>query len=134
MFFLKLLENIPIKISTKEAKLLLLAINYWINPYQPGRGHDSFLEYYLKQHPPYLPAHQVFQSISELRLIQGIDRNLYQNLTPYLTALPEITPININTASKPLIMSLGNGLTETQFQELLEARGESGIKDMEKLG
>lgn len=128
--FFKLLEKTLSKQTDSQRKALLGAIYYWISPYQPERGHDEFLNYYAKQRPPYLPAYQPMQSISELRLVRGVSSDIYNILQPYLTALPEVTAVNINTAPKTLLMSLGNGLTASQAGEIIEARGEEGITDL----
>ncbi len=117
--------------TAKERKSLILAIQNWISPYQPDRGKDQYLSTYLQNKPPYLPGHQPFSNISELRLVHGVNQSIYQQLLPYLTALPDTdTAININTASKPVLMSLGNGLNEARVQELLKARGDKGFKKM----
>ena len=131
--FLTLLTQIAPKMAQKERRQLLDSIVYWISPYQPERGHDEGLSYYMEQIPPYLPAYQSLQSLSELRLIHGVTETIYQTLEPYLTALPEVTPVNINTSPKRLIQSLGEGISDTQFDELLEARGDTGIRTLKKL-
>ena len=134
--FLRLLEQ-TLKNSDNSQRIALLNnIFYWITPYQPGRGHDEYIDGYLKQSPPYLPGYQPMQSISELRLIQGVNDKIYQTLLPTMTVLPELTPININTAPKSILMSLGNGLSETQVEDLLQSRGKKGftdLKDIEQL-
>lgn len=132
LLFFKLLENTHVKMSAVQRKLLINAILYWISPYQPGRGHDEYLDFYLKQKPSYLPGYQPMQSISELRLVRGVSAQLYREMLPNITVLPEITPININTAPKIVLMSLGNGLNEAQVEEVIRARGEKGITTMEK--
>jgi len=131
--FLRLLENAANKNTSTPYKTLIKAILHWIKPYQPGRGQDEFLDYYLKQKPIYLPSFQPLQSVSELRLIKGVSAKLYQTLLPSITVLPETTPININTAPKKLLMALGNGLTESQANELIEARGKKGLLDLHKI-
>ena len=128
--FLRLLEHTLGQKNESDSKSLMSAIDQWISAYQPDRGHESDVSYYLKQIPPYLPAHQLMQSVTELRLIRGINQKIYQRLLPKVTALPEITPININTASKSVLMGLGSGLNESQVNELILERGETGIKDM----
>ncbi|MCL5272165.1 MAG: type II secretion system protein GspK, partial [Gammaproteobacteria bacterium] len=50
-----------------------------------------------------------------------------------ITALPETTAININTAPKKILMSIGNGLTDSQAADLMSARGENGIEDLKKI-
>jgi general secretion pathway protein K len=135
MFF-RLLENTLAKSDDAQRKALFYSLYYWISPYQPERGQDEYIKFYEKQNPPYLPAYQRLQNISELRLLRGVTSEMYQQLLINFTALPEITPININTASRKVLMSLGNGLSETQVEELLQERGKDGfmeLKDAYKL-
>ena len=131
--FFRLLENSLPKKNNAEQRALIKAISHWITSYQPGRGHDDLVSFYLKQNPPYIPSYQPMRSISELRLISGVSHEVYQKLLPNSIALPEVTPININTASKLLLMSLGNGLNEEQLNQLLEARSEKGITDLKDI-
>jgi len=72
--------------------------------------------YYLGQPIPYRAAHRGFTHISELRLVQGVDGDVYQALAPYVSALPLGTPININTASVPVLMTLLPGLSPEMVQ------------------
>jgi general secretion pathway protein K len=74
-----------------------------------------------------------FASISELRLIPGVSASLLQQLSPYITALPEVTPININTAPLAILRSLGDGLTEAQANTIINARQtKNGFKSIEE--
>lgn len=127
-FFLHLLNNTFPGLTSKEQLNLTFAIHQWISPYTPGSGNDDLINYYLQQTPPYYPGQALMQSISELRLIQGIDANNYRLLEKYVTALPKITPLNLNTAPPILLMGLGNGLNEIEVNELLTARAKKGIK------
>ena len=131
--FFNLLEHTQLKKSKEESKKLTDAISHWVSPYQPARGHDDHLNFYLKQLPPYLPSYQPMRSISELRLVRGVSNEIYQTLLPYVTVLPEITPVNLNTAPKQLLMSLGNGLSDTQVEELLQARGKKGFTNVQDI-
>jgi general secretion pathway protein K len=131
--FLKLLDFAPKALSATEKEALILATRNWVTPYELGQGNNEFLNYYMQQKPPYLPSQQLMQHVSEFRLIRGVDASLYTSLSNYLTALPEITAININTASAAVISTLGNGLNENQVQELLQARGENGISKLQDI-
>lgn len=131
--FLNLLEAIPIKLSSVQREEILIATRSWISPYQPGRGHDELMNYYLQQKPAYHPSQQLMQHVSEFRLIRDINAKLYLALSDYITVLPESTPININTASKQLLATLGNGLNEEQVQELITARGDKGVTDLKDI-
>lgn len=128
--FLKLLENVLTNVDPKERENIAISTRQWINPYKAGRGNDEFISYYTHQKPPYYPAQQLIQNVSEFRLIRGVNAKIYQAMSQYITALPETTPINLNSASKKILMSLGNGLTEAQVAELIQARGDKGIRDI----
>lgn len=132
--FYRLLEQSLAKSShAAERRTLFNALTYWISPYQPGRGQDQMVTYYLKQKPPYFPSYQPMQSISELRLIQGVTQDIYQKLVSNLTTLPVVVPININTAPDILLKTLGKGLTPTELEELHNAQGKDGITDLKDI-
>ncbi|MCW8407698.1 type II secretion system minor pseudopilin GspK [Legionella sp. PATHC035] len=119
--------------SESEKVKLALAINDWLSAYDLARGKDNYLSYYVNQKPPYYPSHQLMSSKSELRLIKDVSAPLYLSLEPLVTALPETTPININTAPIKVLKSLSSGMKEEQLNELIKIRKESGIKDLEKI-
>lgn len=54
-----------------------------------------------------IPAGQPLFSVTELRDIPGISADDYRRLAPYVCALPVGTPINLNTASQPVLIALG---------------------------
>ena len=83
-----LLDQVFAKKSPQEREALISAILYWISPYDLDKGFDEEMKYYLKLSPPYYPARQPFKSLSELRLIKGVDAAVYHRLSPFLTALP----------------------------------------------
>lgn len=132
--FLKLLEVVPTKLNPTQRGEIVSSVRNWISPYQPGRGQDQFINYYLQQKPPYYPSQQLLKHPSEFRLIKDVDAKLYLALANYITALPEITPLNINTASREILTSLGNGLNKEQVDALLAARGDKGIDDLKDIG
>ncbi len=124
--FYRLLENWPKKINQSDRKLIFDATTHWIRTNRLEQGADSFSSAYLQRNPPYNPGHQPMRNISEFRLVSGVTPDVYQMALPVMTALPEITPININTAPKAILMTLGNGLDAAQVKEILVAREESG--------
>lgn len=132
LFFFRLLNDPGLKLSNTERKRLVEDATQWISNYQPGRGNDNLMTYYLKQNPAYLPAHQAFQSPSELRLIRDVNASIYQALADVITVLPEQTPLNINTAPFALIKALGNGLTDEQVSQIINAR-QKGLKNLDKI-
>jgi general secretion pathway protein K len=55
----------------------------------------------------------VFAHVSELRLVRGVTSDVYTRLAPYVCALPKGSHLNVNTASVPVLQTLG-GITEAQ--------------------
>ena len=87
---------------------------------------------------PFQSSHQFIYSVSELRMIDGMDQNLYEALVPYITALPEwFSRININTASVPVLMSLSDQITEQEAFAIIDFRtqnkGIANINDIANL-
>ncbi len=127
VLFLNLLGQIYPSMNDKDRINLALTVKDWISTYDLEKGNDSYISYYSTQKPPYYPSHQLMKSISEFRLLKGMDAKQDQLIQPFITALPEVTPININTANKRILRALGDGLNESQVQQLINARGTQGI-------
>ena len=81
----------------------------WIDPDSvalPGGGEDAF---YLRAEPPYRPANAALASVQELRGIAGVNGAALARLGSQVTALPEQTVVNVNTASPLLLEVLSGG-------------------------
>jgi len=52
-------------------------------------------------------------------------------LEPYITALPEPTALNVNTASPVVLQALHADLSGMDAEQIVEARGEEGFTEME---
>lgn len=80
------------------------AVADWIdadsNTAGPWGAEDVF---YINLATPYFAANRPFEDTAELRLVRGIDMEIWQKLEPYVSALPESTGININTASTQVL-------------------------------
>ena len=119
---LRLLMNNVKKTDMKTFKFIVDATENWVSPYQPARGQDALMTYYLQQKPSYLPGYQPMLSVSEFRTVAGVSADIYQSLLPLLTALPTVTMINLNTVSMPVLRALGNGLTNEQAEAIIGLR------------
>lgn len=82
-------------------------------------------KYYVNQHPPYRAAQALMSSPSELRQVKGMTPNLYLRLQPFITALPKSTPINVNTASGPVIASLSKAIDLQTAEQIVQSRGDN---------
>lgn len=111
---------------------LVFAVVDWIDPDAdtsfPNGAEDAE---YLRASPPYRTANRPMASASELLLVQGVKSEVYQKLAPFVTALPTRTAININTAPAPVLMMLGQGITESDAEALIEARAKDGFPNVQ---
>jgi len=101
--FIRLIRLVSPNITDSAAKNMMQAALDWITP---GVNNSTFDQYYATLNPPYHAPHRPMVSVSELRMVKGMTADLYEKLIPYVTALPEKTPININNAPIPILMSL----------------------------
>lgn len=113
---------------------LALAVVDWIDPdfdtRFPSGAEDDF---YLSAEPSYRAANRPLQSISELRLIRGIDVEAWRRLAPFVAALPGRTPINVNTAAAPLLQAIVEGLGQQEGERLVEKRPADGYASVDLL-
>jgi general secretion pathway protein K len=79
--------------------------------------------------PPYRTANRPILSVSELAAVDGMDRSTFDILLPHVTALPGRTPINVNTASAPVLQSLGSNITLSDAEGLIALREGGGFAD-----
>lgn len=101
--FINLLKAADPKIDESTASEITTNTIAWLKP--PGINNE--LDRYYAQLPaPYRAAHRQMVHVSELKLVKGMREDVYQALLPYVTTLPEITSINPQTATAPVLMSL----------------------------
>lgn len=123
--FSNFLNNLAPDAKSENEKLFIAAIISWLTP--SGQQTDTLSDqYYVGLHPPYRAAHRLFVSPSELRLVKGMTTKSYSLLIPYLIALPEQTPVNINTASPTVLTSIGQGFSQSDAQVIADLRQQKG--------
>jgi general secretion pathway protein K len=129
--FDRLLDNLP-NFDASKYHGMGYAIRDWIDADDQRSGTNGAEDQdYLSQDPPYRAANQPFRSVSELMLVKGMTKELYAALQPYVAALPttppgsvvpanptnpanlggNVTPINVNTAPEPVLLSLAPNIT-----------------------
>jgi general secretion pathway protein K len=87
---------------------------------QPRDGAED--AHYLALDPPYLAANQQLIDVDELALVRGFDDKVRARLRPYITALPESTAVNVNTAPAEVIAAVIDGLDLGGAQLLVAQR------------
>ncbi|MCK5091131.1 MAG: type II secretion system minor pseudopilin GspK [Gammaproteobacteria bacterium] len=109
---------------------LAQAIADWIDPDTNARFPDGSEDIeYLNMQIPYRTGNTRMASPSELRLIKGVTREVYKKLVPFVSTLPEYTPINVNTASAEIIAALPDETDITLANNLIEERDDSPFID-----
>jgi general secretion pathway protein K len=86
---------------------------------------------YTGMTPPYRSANQSLTSASELAALDGMDKATFDVLAPHITALPSRTPINVNTATAPVLQSLDENIPVTAVEALLQEREDAGFADIQ---
>ncbi len=94
--------------------------------------------YYQGLDPSYLASNTKFHQVEELKLVRGFEGKNYDLIAPYVTALPEATKININTAAPLLLASIDPKIdVKTVEQELKAKQAEltyfNSVEDLWKL-
>ncbi|MDY6943031.1 MAG: type II secretion system minor pseudopilin GspK [Pseudomonadota bacterium] len=82
---------------------------------------------YLRLEPAYRTANRRFVSADELLLVRGMDRESYRRLAPFVTALPESTQLNVNTAKPINLRALREGLDEGWAQSVMAQQAADGF-------
>lgn len=104
-WFQRLLAKLSLE--PKWASLLL----DWIDPDTIADGVDGAEDgVYTGLTPPYRPPNRPITSTSELLALPGFGIERMRLLAPYITALPAGTPLNVCTASGPVLDSLAPSL------------------------
>ncbi len=124
----RLLESLELKPALAQA------ITDWIDPNAdplfPNGAEDSD---YMVLDPAYLAANRPFTHLSELRLVKGVDQEIYDKLAPYVCTLPPGTALNVNTASVPVLAALSDDRVDTkELERLLETRPAEGYDNVDK--
>lgn len=122
--FQRLLAAIP-ELSGQNVVALGEQIADWIDPDAEPRPQGAEDEIYLGLQPPRRAANQPLVSVTELRLMPEMTPEIYSALEPHVAAYPAsvgLLPINVNTATAPVLQSLSADLTSADVESLLAVR------------
>jgi len=108
----------------------------WIDDNQSTTGSGAEDIVYLGVEAPYRTGDWRMLSVSELRLLEGLDVDDYLKLLPHVSVLSSDQGINVNTASAEVLRSLSSKLSAAASEQLVETLKRSPIKspdDLKKL-
>jgi general secretion pathway protein K len=127
--------NPDLDVNPADAEIIVASTVDWIDPDTNADFNGAEDDTYTSEPEPYRAANFWFTSISELRAVRGVTPDIYTALAPYLTALPvgsgagRHTVINVNTASIPVLMSLGDSITLENATRWVEDSRKEAFKD-----
>ena len=96
--------------ETEKADLFVASLVNWLDGAAPGSGNDQDPDgaggsYYTKLENPYYIKDGPLDSVEEIRMIEGMDKDFFFKVKDYLTVYPKDKKVNFSTASKPVIMA-----------------------------
>ncbi len=98
------------------------AVIDWIDSNSDTQPYGAEDTEYLQLPTPYRAANQPMQSVEELRLVRGFTPEIVAKLRPYVTALPQPTGINVNTAPAQVLSALFYTLPSSTIDQLIAGR------------
>lgn len=118
--FRRLLTNLGLALQYNPDELMRDLLEWIDGDDQTQNGGVEDL-HYLGLDPAYRTANQFLVSVDELRMVKGFERDLVVKLLPYVAALPEGLPLNINTADVEVLTTYSN---IGDIGKLIEGRAE----------
>lgn len=88
---------------------------------------------YTAADPSYRTPNGFIAHPSELLAVEAIDRPVYEALLPHIAALPPGTPVNINTATGPVIACLSDDLSLFDAEAIIEVRTDQPFAELTEL-
>ena len=144
---MRLFQQLQLSESPAQSLELIDNLIDWIDSDSRTRDRGAESNYYRHLESGYLPSNTALVSTSEIQLIKGFDRlipkkhedstdersntppakeSIFEALSPYISTLPVNTKINVNTASKEVLLSL-EALNETDVNNIITDREEKGF-------
>mgnify|MGYP000270502950 CR=1 FL=1 len=121
--FERLLNNLSLPASASPTDIALQT-KEWLDT------DSSASNTYQNLTPSYSASGMAFSHPSELLLLEGVDRETYLLIEPYVTALPKTAALNINTTHEHILQAWDLKLTLEEAKTVVEkARaGSCGLK------
>ena len=99
-----------LEVETEKADLFVASLVNWLDGGVPGGGNDqepdgASAAYYATLENPYYIKNGPLDSVEEIRMIQGMDKDFFLSVRDYLTVYPKDKQVNFSTASKTVIMA-----------------------------
>ena len=141
------LQGTPDRIAVDQFRRLLRVLQLdesiadkvldWIDvdnlPQASGGAED---EAYTRLAPPYQAPNRPMEDVSELMAVEGVDAETWRILAPHITVLPVTgapVPVNVNTASEEVLLSLAENPDSLQVQRWRQQQLSGGMSDLREV-
>jgi general secretion pathway protein K len=102
----------------------------WIDSDQePLRAGSAESAYYLGLAQPYEAADRPLVSLDELVQVKDMNKDILEQLRPYVTVLPSGTKVNVNTASAEVLAALSENMTLEEAHAVVARRERAWFRD-----
>jgi general secretion pathway protein K len=125
--FQRLLASLGLPAAAADAVLDWLDADAEVTA--PGGAED---QYYLARNPAQRAPNRRVLDVGELERVKGLDAALVARLAPYVTALPEATPVNVNTAPPQVLQAIVPSLTPEGAARIVAARSRRPFANREE--
>ncbi len=126
-------------IEEKEVDTIVDSIMDWRDPDDLHRLYGAESDYYMSLPNPYKAKDADFDSLEELLLVKGINRQILygdgegSGIIDFLTVNSETGKINIKTAPREVLISIP-GISQEMADTIISLRQEQGVNIQEILG
>lgn len=129
--YLRLLDQL----NVNQPSALVGALIDWIDPDDDLEPQGAENSLYISLADPYQCKNGPLDTIEELAMVEGYSREFLEKLRPHVTAYGS-AKVNVNTASREVLLALSASMDETAVETLMTARQEkpftalSEVKDL----
>ncbi|HKK03493.1 MAG TPA: type II secretion system minor pseudopilin GspK [Gammaproteobacteria bacterium] len=121
-----------LEIDERLADRLADWIDRDLEPNFPGGAEDAE---YLSRQPPFRAANRPVTSVSEIMLVfPELERDAYERLRTFVTALPRGTTLNINSALPEVLLTTSDEFDPQAAEQIFLDRPLEGWESLEQLG
>lgn len=103
----------------------------WVDADDVPQPEGAESDTYLLQTPAYRTPNRAIVDLAALRGARGVASQQVQRMRPFLVALPEPTPVNVNTAGEMVLRALAPLMEDAVVQAWMQARIASPAKKVE---
>jgi len=112
-------ESFGHRYSMEDFETLLNNMVDWIDPDNESRNGGDETRSYDRKDPPYKPRNAPMPTLSELHMIDGMNDELFELISPMLTVFSSGS-INVNKISDDMWKTIDNRLTEEDIKAIKE--------------